>query len=212
MQLADGREGDFFQQLGERHQGEMEKTEGFADGLDNFAGVAFHVGIEKRFAGDGQGESSHLLMNINDLPVAPALAQTRGKRHHGLGITGDALAMKHRLHQAALTQVEIALTGEQALAQQQTRALQRASFGKLAGAGDQQVFDVIGMIEQEEALAAAAEINDIAVALRQLSHILERIAAQREKSDAEKIGARPRRKLRCVGHGSRSLNGIALFP
>src|SRR5207248_4988282 len=66
------------------------------------------------------------------------------------------------------------------------------------------------MIEQEESLAAAAEINDVAVALRQLSHILERIAAHREKSDAEKIGARPGRKLRCIGHGSRSLNGLAV--
>src|SRR5438045_951212 len=63
MQLANGREGDFLQQLGEGRERQMEKTEGLADGFDNFVGVAFHIGIEKRFAGDGQSEPRHLLMN-----------------------------------------------------------------------------------------------------------------------------------------------------
>jgi hypothetical protein len=54
--------------------------------------------------------------------------------------------MKGGLRQASLSSVKLTFTRQQSLAQQTLRSLQRQTFMEVLVVGDQNVFDVVGMI------------------------------------------------------------------
>ena len=64
--------------------------------------------------------------------------------------------MKGGLHQAALAQMELAFAGEQSFAQQDLGALQHAALDEVALAGDQDVLDEFGVVEEEGVHAGRA--------------------------------------------------------
>src|SRR5580698_573166 len=96
------------------------------------------------------------------LPRRPLLAALRRALRHDGGIGHQPLAMECGLDQAALTFVEVALAGEQSLAQQHSRALEHAALLELRLVCDQNVPDRIGMIDEIHVLRSQAQINQIA--------------------------------------------------
>lgn len=54
-------------------------------------------------------------MHFEDHSVVPTTAAELGALDHSLCITGQALPVKHRLHESAQAQMVLALTGEQPL-------------------------------------------------------------------------------------------------
>ena len=77
------------------------------------------------------------------------------------GIGQDALALKDRLNEPPLPQPEIALAGQQAVAQQQAIHAQGVMFGEIAAV--QHLLDEGRMIDEEDAFQPEAQRDAIAV-------------------------------------------------
>jgi hypothetical protein len=68
--------------------------------------------------------------------------------------------MKGRLDQAALAAMKFAFAGEQAFAEQNFSAFQKAALGEIGLMGDQNVLDPIGIADQVDILRAKAEMDE----------------------------------------------------
>jgi hypothetical protein len=99
------------------------------------ANVSLHLGIEERFGCDAQRQSHHLGMDVDDLPVLPAIEHLAGKGHHGAVVSKKLPAGEGRRGQAALTLPGLAFTGEQAFSEHRRHV-----------APEEPVLDVISMI------------------------------------------------------------------
>jgi hypothetical protein len=75
--------------------------------------------------------------------------------------------MKGGLCEPALAQMEVPFAREQPFAEEPLRALEGASFLEEARARHEDVLDVIGMVQQDQALRSDPEANDVAVLARQ---------------------------------------------
>ena len=147
--------------------GELEKSlEIFAD----FGSVALDVSVEERFADNAKSETHHGVVNVELLAVAPGAHELRGTIGHGGGVVGNAVAMKGRLHHAALAKPEFAFAGEQAIAEEETIGAQNAALNEFAGAVDDDVFDVVGVEEEVGAKVEEAQADDVAVIAGGVGH------------------------------------------
>ena len=123
--------------------------------------------------------------------VAPSrqrVGATRGVRRHGVGVGGDARAVKGGLRETALPQVELVLAREEPLAEQHLRALEAAALVEEAPVRDEHVADAVGVAHEHHRLSGDAEAGDVAVAASE-------IGEERERTP---------------DHGERELAGIAL--
>ena len=77
------------------------------------------VGVEERLGDDLQRQAHHLLVQVAHLAVAPAVQQPLGVGHHGLGVGGQALAVKSGGDEPALAPPEVALARQQPVAEQE---------------------------------------------------------------------------------------------
>ena len=98
--------------------------------------------------------------------------------------------MEERLHQPPLPKVQLALAGEQPLAEHALRHLQRLPLHEGSLLGDQHFADQLGMVQEHLALGSEAEAGDVAVLPGDPEQRPGRIAPERERERA--WDARPR--------------------
>jgi hypothetical protein len=150
-------------------------------------------GVEQRLRDDGQGEAHHLVGHVELLSVVPPLARAQRLLHHHLAVALDALAVKGRLGEAALALVQLPFAGEQALPEDDFRALEGEAFHEGGVAGDEDVAHEVGTVEEEDRLRADVEAHCVAVIARQADEKFERTVLQRAEVAAGNPVARPGR-------------------
>ena len=89
-----------------------------------------------------------------------------GELDHQLGVGGDPLAVERRLRELALAAPEVALAGQQALAQRALRLPQAIVLDELAVLVDQHLLDQVGVVGEEDALRAEPGRDQVAVLAR----------------------------------------------
>ena len=156
----------------------------------NLVRLTFDVGVEERLADHRQRVRRHLVVHLQHVAVLPMLRAPLGVCRHDVTIRGDAGAMKGRLRQAALAEVELVLARQEPIAQQHLRALESASLVEVARVGDEDVADLVGVRREDDGLSPDAEHRDVAV----------RLLERRKKRE---------RTPRDADHG---LAGIAVLP
>src|SRR5437762_42887 len=141
--------------------------------------------------------------------MASSLARAVGVLDHHASVAGDALAVKRRLHQPALPKMNRALARQQAVAEQPLAALEAAALREVPVVGDENVFDLLRVADEEQLLAAHAVVDDVAVLARDAREELERVSTagtirerreQRElRSRRSRNGDRHRSSVACSG-------------
>src|SRR5262249_31319867 len=86
------------------------------------------------------------------------------------GVALQTVAMECRLREPTLAAMELALAGEESVAQQNAGPFEHPALGEVGLVGDQDVLDPVGMIEQVRILGTQAELNDVTM---QASRVLE---------------------------------------
>jgi hypothetical protein len=148
-----GRQRQLLGQLAPGQQQPVDRVQRLGQRLADLGRLSLHVGIEQRLAHDGQGQAHHFLRHVHRRAISqrlPALSRLLGVAGHHLAVGGHALAVKRRLHQAALAQVQLALAGQQAIAQQPARHLQGAALDEAAMMRHQHILDQLRMVDQIE--------------------------------------------------------------
>ena len=140
----------------------------FHDHVERIAhlpGLLQRIHAEQRFGDDFQGQMHHRFMQMKLLAVAPGMQHALGMRDHDGTILLHARHLKGWLRQAALAAPEVAVAGQQTLAEhafQQARVVVLAEVGVIAAQDD---FDVV-RVEKEVVLhAQQTRAHDIAVTL-----------------------------------------------
>ncbi len=75
----------------------------------------------------------------------------------------DAVAMESRLCEAALTQVERLFAGEQAIAEDEARALHDDAAVMMRRIADEHLLHQRGVVELKDVTAGGAEVNEVAI-------------------------------------------------
>jgi hypothetical protein len=203
-ELANGTAGLAIHFGGQPHGGHDEAAEVggvLEQDVEVFAdlrGVALDVGAKKRFADDLEGEAHHGLVKVDSLIRLPGFEDARGAGGHGGGVIGDAGAVKGGLHHAALAEPEVAFTGEKAVTENVSIGAEDAALDEFFGVVHEDVFDVVGVEEEEGADVEEAETDDVAILAGGTGHETERIPAERAAQAVEEalFGAGG-----IVGHG-----------
>src|SRR5215831_14668419 len=100
--------------------------------------------------------------------------------------------MKRRLQDPAMAAMSLSLTGEEAVAEQLSRALEAAALGEVFLLCYQHVADKGRVADEEGALSGETEVDHVAVGPRQIRNDSERIAARKKQRSHE-----PARWTRC---------------
>ena len=132
-------------------------------GLVDNGGVAADLGAEERLSGDGQRQAHHLDEDVARLPRPPFVQDLLGGVDHDRGVGRDALAGEGRLDQAALPQPEIALAGQQALAQDQRRHPQGKVLDVILVIVKENGLNVLGIADKVDAPRPEAQRDNIAI-------------------------------------------------
>src|SRR5579859_1803721 len=170
----------------------QQKLQRFADVLC----VSLHVRIEQRFGDDLQREPHHLLVNVALFAVLPLVEQPLGVLHHRRRVARDSRAVKRGLDQAPLTEPEISLARQQASSENALIRLQHAAFYEFSWMIYQHVFDVIRMVDQQDAEIKNAKPDDISILADNSREISKWIAAvERAQRPAPQPEGRTRRKF-----------------
>jgi len=99
--------------------------------------------------------------------VGPPIREPGRESWDPLPILGDLLAAERRLKPAALAVVELSFTGQQAVAQQATRALHETAFPECVRVLHQHLLHVIRMGEQKGLFPAQAKRGNVALGPRE---------------------------------------------
>lgn len=109
---------EILQVLREREHEHRHHLEQGVHGLADDGGVfLFDVGAEEGAADDGEGESHHFAIDVNDGAIGVARAGANCEGRHVGGVADEAIAVEGGLDQAALAKVGGAFVGQQALAE-----------------------------------------------------------------------------------------------
>src|SRR5215467_3173773 len=154
--------------------------------------IAFHVRAEQGFADDLQGQTHHGVMQVDWLAGLPRFQQARRASGHGGDVLRDARTVKGGLHHAALSKPEVALAGQQAIAEEVPIGAENAALNEFPRVVDEHVFDLIGMRNHESPNIEEAQAYNVAIFARHPRHERQGIAAQRAAQAIEKslFGAR----------------------
>ena len=112
--------------------------------------VAADLGVEERLGDDLERQPHHVGLDVADLAVAPGHEHPLGVFDHHTGIGGDPVAMERRLGELALGPPELALAGQEPVAQRSPRAPQPVVLDELPVLVDQHLLDQVGMVEEED--------------------------------------------------------------
>ena len=118
---------------------------------------------EEGLHGDVEREARHLVGHVHTpaaLPVRQAFLRALGDERN-VGVY--ALGVEGGLEGAALGEMRLAFAGEQALAEQDTCALERRPFDKVVTLFHQRLLDEFGMVEQEDFALPDADVGDVAL-------------------------------------------------
>ena len=84
--------------------------------MADVARLAPDLGVEERLGDDRQGQAHHVVVDVARLAVAPGVAEPRGVLDHDRAVALDRLALEARLRELPLPPPEVALAGQQPLA------------------------------------------------------------------------------------------------
>ena len=121
------------------------------------------VRVEKRLSDDRQRQARHLRVHVDDVAVSPSLREIPRRAGHHVRVAGDARGMERRLGHPALAPVEVALAGEQPVAQDAARLLEALALHEVVVPGDEHLAHQIGMVQQMDAERADAGHGDVAL-------------------------------------------------
>src|SRR5207244_11823446 len=93
-------------------------------------------------------------------------------------VGSGAGAVKRRLHEAPLCEMQRALAGQQTAAEQTSGPFETAPFQEIALVGNQDIFDELWMVEQEQMLGRRVDVGDVAVAPRGMAETCKWHAAR----------------------------------
>ena len=125
---------------------------------------------------DGEGEPVHFHGEIDLRPGALRIGPQARFLGHGLRVAGDASAMEGRLDQAALAGVLLALADEQAVAEEDARALQRPALAEGILPGHQDFVHKRGVAEEDEPLVEQGEARRVAAGGLEVTEEFQRSA------------------------------------
>ena len=126
-------------------------------------GIPFDVGVEQRPPDDRQRQPGHLRRDIDLLPVLPAVGGELRPGNHLVPVASDPILMEERLDQTPLPEMEVALAGQEPLAEKALRFLQRAALHEAPRLGDEHFPHELGLADEIEALRADPRARDVAV-------------------------------------------------
>ena len=147
------------------------------DRLCDPAGVIAQIGAEQRAADDVEREPQHFGPDIDRLAVTPA-RERPCRLLDGVGVRRQALSVKQRLQRAALIGVQRLLGRQEPAAHHGARALHQRSPEMIAGVGDEQLANEIGMVDLIRQPSAEPKRSDVAESARVRRDELQRSAAE----------------------------------
>ena len=128
-------------------------------------------------------------MKIAFFSVLPGGQHFPGQADHGLGVAGDAGAMKSGLRQAPLAQPKIPFARQQACPEKTPVGAQHAALGEFGGLVDEHIRDSIGMGNEILAMVKKAEADDVAVIFHRLRQKTKGVPAVEAEFFRPTIGA-----------------------
>lgn len=164
-------QGQFGEQFSPGQNGAVEAADGDVHGLADLMGLVFHHSAEQGAAGNDEGEAHHFGVHVNFWFVGQRLPTATGVQRgigHDLGIRIDALGMERGLHEAALAAMNFAFAGEKTFTENDLGALQRGALGEVGIAGDEDIANVVGIVDQIILLAGNLEGGNVAILAREL--------------------------------------------
>ena len=130
-------------------------------------GLADQIDAEQGLADDAQRHPRGVRHEVDRRAAGrgglPVLQHARAGVAHGRRQALDALAMEGRLRQAALPPPEVALAGEEAVADQRLDPSDEAALPVVAVVVLQHVLDVVGVVQQVDAQRPGVEAHHVAV-------------------------------------------------
>ena len=150
-------------------------VEGGADLLH----LAGHLRPEEGLGHDPHREAHHLVVDVAHLLRPPLREHLLRLRHHHRAVGGDAVPVEGGLGEAPLPEPEVALAGQEAVAENGVHvAPEEAVLHELRAARDEHALDDVWMVDQAGRLAAEAHGHDVAVAPRAVFEEAEEIAGE----------------------------------
>ncbi len=136
--------------------------------LAHAIGRSGDVGVEQCPRHDEQRQAHHLFVDVQSCAVLPGLQHPQAVFHHCVRIGFDASGVQGRLHQFALAFPELAVTGQQPVAQEPGQpaffVLVVPSLVELGRLLDRYLVDVVGIGQHEDVERVAdAEMDRIPV-------------------------------------------------
>ncbi len=175
-------QGDLEQQLGKGNSDAIEDAQGVVEGsLDPGGSTRVHLPVEHGLAGDGDGETHHLIAHVHGCAVAPgAMSAFRIVGHDG-SVALQPLGVQHGTHNPRLPGVKRSLARQQAFTEQVLRQTERASLFDMAIVGGEDVPDMVGMTEQDDFDRAEGEERHVAMFASHLRQEPQHVAAEGEE-------------------------------
>jgi hypothetical protein len=191
-----------------------EERERFADGIR----LAREVAPEEGLAGDAHGERHHRAIDVHHAALArPALEEVRRGAGHHLDEALDALAMKGRGRDAPLALPEIAVRGDQPLAEKEVHLGRRSgALGVVLGVVLEHVAHAVGAEDGDAGLTGEAKRDGIAIARGPARKDAEEVVAEDHRvteGAAARWHGRLARSSRAVAEGAeeRAERGASVF-
>jgi hypothetical protein len=180
-EAADARRRDAQPQRAERVRDEPVEVleQGGQAGAHAVGLGGLQAGPEEGAHDDAQRQPGHLDVHVELLPVAPARRRLLGELPHRVVVAGHAPAAEGGRGEAGVPAVQLALAGQQALAQHGPGALQHEALLVAPRVVDQHLADELGIVDAEVADGAEPQRRQPAVALPQAGEPDERVALHR---------------------------------
>ncbi len=198
--------------LGERHpaghhaHGDHVEHRLVLDGLevvpDGLEGA--EVDVEQRAAEHAERERRHLPDHVDRAAalVRPQPADQLGRLlRDDARLLGDPLVLEDRLDLPALLAPELALAGQQAVAERPSGLGQADALVVVGGVVRQHVLGVVGVVEEVERLGAHGDPDRVPVLRRGGAHQFEPVPHQPAQQDGGGPARRARRHPAGRGHG-----------
>jgi hypothetical protein len=129
--------------------------------------LAGDVGVEQHLRDDQQREAHQLVVHVDRVAVAPSVERPLGVAHHHVAVRRNAVAMERRLRQATLTQPEVALAREQAVAEDAANVSpEERVLDEVLVVRHQDLLDVLRITEHEGRPSREAQEGDIPMVSR----------------------------------------------
>ena len=141
------------------------------DGVDlvvDAADVGGDFGVEEGAGYDFEGKGHAGGGDVDGLTGVPGVALMGGGVDDLVGVGVDALAVKGRCDDAALTLVDGVVGGDEAFAEKNLHAADGALFDEGGGLVDEDLADVLGVVNEDDGGAHEAVVGDVAVGLEEV--------------------------------------------